>query len=172
MGALAMSSGWTKCRLCGGELTPTDNRAVGLHASCATRPEARRLGPAVPPVDGRRPAARGFTVADRSLIRSVSGYMPLRDLLRVLNERLVADLGPDAAPYTMEQLHAEVGQRTEPTHVDSWGGLRRLIAEARRSGVLAQVNLQVVDDFAVVFQLTAAQVTTLKDVIRHAKEGA
>jgi hypothetical protein len=36
--------------------------------------------------------------------------MPAQQLLEVLNERLVADFGPDEEPHTMEQLYAEIGE--------------------------------------------------------------
>lgn len=153
------------CRLCGGALEPGDDRVRQLHTSCALRPEARRLGPA-----GVTPGPRGFTAAEKSLIRNVSAFMPAADLLRLLNERLVADLGEGATPYTLDQLHAEIGGAGVTAKADEWGGLRRLVADARKSGVLDEITPAVIDDFAVVFRLTPAQVTTLKDVVLHAQE--
>ena len=51
---------------------------------------------------------RGFTEADKSLIRKIHGYVPAQQLLGILNDRLLTDLGPEAKPYTAEQLHAEM----------------------------------------------------------------
>lgn len=118
--------------------------------------------------DGPRP----FTAADRALIRRVHGYMPAAQLLEVLNERLHADLGPDEAPYTMEQLHAEIGELAgdAPEGGHDWASLRKLLAKARRDGVLDGITRQLIDDFAVVFSLSAAQVLRLQDVLLRAKE--
>lgn len=54
-------------------------------------------------------SARPFTVAEKGLIKKVHGFMPAQQLLDILNERLVCDLGPEATPYSMEQLYAEIG---------------------------------------------------------------
>jgi hypothetical protein len=43
--------------------------------------------------------------------------------------------------------------------------MRKLINQARRDGVLGQVNEQVINDFAVVFSLNTRQVLALKDVL-------
>ena len=54
-----------------------------------------------------------------------------------------------------------------------WGArpsVRKLLAQARRAGVLDQINEQVINDFAVVFQLNAKQVVELKDIVLGAKE--
>ena len=89
-----------------------------------------------------------------------------RMLLDLLNERLTSDLGPDAARYTMDHLHQEIGSGASgPVGTKDWGGLRRLMSQARRSGVLGRVSEQVIDDFAVVFQLNARQVMSLKDIV-------
>lgn len=157
-----------KCRLCTCLLDPnraSDDLGRQVCSECRTRPEARRLGPPSP-----RGVARDFTAADKSLIRSVQGYMPPRQLLAILNERLAGDLGPDAAPYTMEQLHAELQHIPTATSAGDWGGLRKLLAHARRDGVLELLDVQLIDDFAVVFSLSSAQVLRLKDVVLSAKE--
>ena len=41
----------------------------------------------------------------------------------------------------------------------------RLLAQARQSGVLQGINEQVIDDFAVVFQLNPKQVVQLKEIL-------
>jgi hypothetical protein len=114
---------------------------------------------------------RPFTVADKALIKRVHGYMPAQQLLEVLNERLVADFGPDEEPHTMEQLYAEIGEvDAPPADAHDWSSLRKLVARARRDGVLDKVTRQLIDDFAVVFSLNGRQVLQLHDVLLKAKE--
>src|SRR5438105_15539469 len=95
---------YTHCRLCGCGIGDEidDDPAKGLCAHCLERPEARRLGVAVAAPAARtpgaagttpRPPARDFTDAERSLIAHVSSFMPRKQLLDLLNERLVFDLG-------------------------------------------------------------------------------
>lgn len=116
--------------------------------------------------------ARPFTVAEKGLIRKVHGFMPTQQLLNLLNERLVCDLGEDAVPYSMEQLHTEIGDVTGgvPATGHDWPSLRKLIAKAERDGVLDAINEQTINDFAVVFSLNQKQVLVLKDIILQAKE--
>jgi hypothetical protein len=119
-----------------------------------------------------RDVPRAFTPADKSLIRKVYGYMPAQQLLELLNERLAADLGPEEPQHTMEQLYAELGEvDATPAEGHDWSSLRKLLAKARRDGVLDAVTRQIIDDFAVVFSLTSAQVLRLHDVLLRAKEG-
>jgi hypothetical protein len=146
-----------------------DDEAMGVCADCKDRPEAKRLGRVTSPssVRGQKRSAREFTEAERSLIRKVHGYMQPAQLLAILNERLVCDLGPDAMPYTMEQLHSDIGESSGSAKdgAKDWASLRKLMAKARRSGVLDKINEQVVHDFAVVFQLNAKQVMSIKDIV-------
>jgi hypothetical protein len=97
--------------------------------------------------------------------------MPAIDLLRTLNVRLIADLGADAPRYTLEQLHEEIGRIPTATSADDWSGLRRILADARTRGVLAQITPRVISDFAVVYQCSPAQLMRLRDVIANAPEG-
>ncbi len=168
-----------KCRLCRCALSEDeeDDVVAELCSSCKVRPEARRLGirladpvDVLSPATPSRPSAKGvrdFTPAEKSLIAKVHAFMPPQQLLTLLNERLFSDLGPDVDPYTPDQLHAAVaaaaGGAVQPT--SSWAGLRKLINQARRSGVLAQVTAQVIDDFAIVYGLNAKQVLVLKDTL-------
>jgi hypothetical protein len=165
-----------RCRLCGCQLAEWDNFDRRLCASCADRPEVKGQPPAksvslaapVPP----RPPARAFTPAEKGLIKSLHGALPVGELLRILNDRMRADLGPHATPYDIEQLHAELQAiAPAPTQDAGWAGLRRILGEARRSGVLGTITPQTIDDFAAVFQLAPAQLLHLKDVLAHAKEG-
>jgi hypothetical protein len=115
---------------------------------------------------------RAFTPAEKALIRKVHGYMPAQQLLDILNERLACDLGPDEPLHTMEQLYAEIGAAEGvPAGGHDWSSLRKLVANARRDGVLDAVTRQVIDDFAVVFSLSSGQVLRLHDVLLRAKEG-
>lgn len=165
-----------KCRLCRCKLNVDEGDDLDLHVcrSCKGRPEARRLGLGV--VSGRtRPgakSAREFTAAERDLIRKLHGFMLPPLLLNLLNERLRADLGPDALPYTMDQLYAEIGDAPTPAAGGGhdWPGLRKLLAAAERAGTLAAVNEQVIDDFAVVFSLNQKQVLVLKDILLQTQD--
>jgi hypothetical protein len=115
---------------------------------------------------------RAFTAAEKSLIKKLHGFMPAEQLLRILNDRLVCDLGSHAAPYTMEQLYTEIGDAAGavPAGGHDWASLRKLLAKARRDGVLASVSDQVIDDFAIVFSLNAKQVLRLKDILLNVED--
>jgi len=174
-----------RCRLCtcilGAE--DDDDESLALCAACKRRPEARRLGLPqlrdVPPSratsglpvpsvgSGPLTPAREFTEAERALIRKVHGFMPAQQLLALLNERLACDLGPDATPYSMDQLHAQIGSFAAPVPSGGhgWAAQRKLIAQARKAGVLDAVTEQVIDDFAVVFSLNPKQVLYLRDTL-------
>ncbi|GAO20883.1 MULTISPECIES: hypothetical protein [Comamonadaceae] len=175
-----------RCRLCtcilGAE--EDDDPSLALCGACKRRPEARRLGlgqpGASPPtapaaLAARAPSApaREFTEAERALIRKVHGFMPAQQLLALLNERLACDLGPDATPYGMDQLHAQIGTFTAaaPAGGHGWAAQRKLIAQARRSGLLAAITEQVIDDFAVVFSLNPKQVLCLRDTLLQPEDG-
>lgn len=164
-----------RCRLCTIILgtDPGDDVERQLCVDHANDPRAKHPRPVAVPSAGLSPAKapRPFTPADRSLIRNTHGYMPTTELLRILNERLHADVGPDVPDYTVEQLHAELRAIAVPTDgASSWAGLRQVLAAARRSGVLSSLTPQVLEDFAVVYQLSPAQLMTLRDVVRGAKE--
>ena len=155
-----------RCRLCGcridGDLDA--DRTVPACGSCKARPDAR---------EGRKPrAARAFTEADRSLIRKIHGYLPHAQLLGILNDRLRSDLGPDTAPYGMEQLHAEIAALpgSKPAGDHGWAGLRKLLAQAKRAGTLDRIDEQVINDFAVVFSLSPKHLMRLKDILLQPAE--
>lgn len=125
--------------------------------------------------DGSTPwkPSRGFTVADKGLIKKLHDILPAAQLLNLLNERLVADLGANAEPYTQEQLQevvALVGGKEATVGSLSWPDLRKLISQASRDGVLEQITEQVVNDFAVVFSLSPKQVVVLKGIVLESKE--
>lgn len=111
--------------------------------------------------------SRSFTEAEKSLIRKIHDYLPPLQLLAILNDRLRSDLGPDAQPYTIERLHAEIaalaGARPGGNH--GWAGLRKLLAQAKRAGTLELMNEQVVNDFAVVLSLSPKELMRVKDVL-------
>lgn len=164
-----------RCVLCGFALggSHDDDETSGVCGDCKLRPEAKRLGMRKAAGGSEaRSSAREFTEAERSLIKKVHGYMQPAQLLAILNERLMCDLGPDALPYTMDQLHAEIGVSVESPKggAQDWASLRKLLAAARRAGVLGKINEQVVDDFAVVFQLNAKQLMSIKDIVLRAGE--
>ncbi|CAN7773706.1 hypothetical protein LJR290_007668 [Variovorax sp. LjRoot290] len=183
-----------KCRLCHFSLKSEDGDdiAAGLCASCKTNPEAQELAPVsgtlntanatqpfasmVAAVTGEKVPVppRAFSEADLSLIRRIGAFMSAPKLLDILNERLACDLGSDDSPYTLEQLNMaiqEVHGAGNPASLGrDWPSVRKLLAQARRAGVLDQINEQVINDFAVVFQLNAKQVVELKDIVLGAKE--
>lgn len=109
--------------------------------------------------------ARSFTDAEMVLIRRIHGVLPPMQLLDLLNARLVADRGASVPAYTIEQLQRTIATLAKPPVEPGWSGLRKLIEQARASGVLAQINAQVIDDFAIVYSLNARQVVTLKDIL-------
>lgn len=119
----------------------------------------------------RTPTARDFTPAEKSLIRKVHGFMPADALLKLLNERLVADQGPDTIRYTMEQLFAEIGDAAGavPVGGHDWASLRKLLAKAKRDGVLDDIDEHVILNFAVVYSLNMKQYLTLKEIILKTK---
>lgn len=113
-----------------------------------------------------RDIPRPFTPGEKALIQKVHGYMPAQQLLDILNERLACDLGRDEQQHTMEQLYTEIGTADAvPAGGHDWSSLRKLLAKARREGVLNGITRQVIEDFAVVFSLTPGQVLRLQDVL-------
>ncbi|CAN7781904.1 hypothetical protein LJR175_008177 [Variovorax sp. LjRoot175] len=183
-----------KCRLCHFSLKREDGDdiATGLCASCKVSPEAVELAPApgvlngaiatqpfanmVAAVTGKKVPVlpRAFSEADLALIRKIGAFMPAPKLLDILNERLTCDLGSDEDLYTLEQLNTaiqEVHGGGDPASLGrDWPSVRKLLAQARRAGVLDQISEHVINDFAVVFQLNAKQVVELKDIVLGAKE--
>jgi hypothetical protein len=158
-----------KCLLCGCNIgtDPDADRTLGVCGTCKSRPEARQLK-----AGSGTAAKRGFTEAEKSLIRKTHGYIPAQQLLGILNERLRNDLGPNATPYTVEQLHAEITNITGSTanNGNGWAGLRKLLAHARTTGTLDLISAQIIADFAVVFMLTPNHVIRLKDVLLSREE--
>ena len=153
--------GARRCRLCGCNINGDHeaDRTIPACGSCKSRPDAR--------VSASPQATRAFTDADRSLISKVHGYMPRMQLLGILNDRLRSGLGPDVQPYTIEQLHAEIAALpgSKPGGEHGWGGLRKLLAQAKRAGTLDRINDQIINDFAVVFSLSPKHLMRLKDVL-------
>ena len=153
------------CKGCDNPFQPADldQASRGVCGAC--------LKPGARPIGKTRPCTllsghpRAFTPADKSLIDRVHGYMASSQLLELLNDRMRADIGGDAPPYTPQQLHVAIQSVQTLPPVDSWSNVRKQLAEARRNGVLDHVNDQLIDDFAVVFSLTAKQVLHLKDVL-------
>ena len=143
-----------------------------------TKPDARNiLASGSPPsrvglTAPRAATPRAFTAGEKSLIRKIHGHLPAEDLLRILNERLVCDLGSGAVAYTMEQLYTEIGDATGPAQAvgHDWASLRKLLAKAGRDGVLDSITAQVIDDFAVVYSLNMKQMLVLKDIVLRATE--
>jgi hypothetical protein len=195
---LAKATGHRRsCRLCTFTLKREDgdDLAAGLCSSCKRSPDATTLGlvPAktagAPSVAAAEPFAhmvtavtggtlpvppRAFSEADRALIGRIGAFMAPQKLLNILNERLACDIGSEDVAFSLEQLTAAIQEAhggSDPTALGrDWPSIRKLLAQARRAGVLDQVNEQVISDFAVVFQLNAKQVVELKDIVLDAKE--
>jgi hypothetical protein len=149
------------CLLCGCNIDADSEADFQLNAcgSCKSRPEAKRLHHPQPP--------RAFTDAEKALIRKIHGYVPAGQLLSILNDRLKADLGLEATPYTADQLHTEIASVSPPAvnAGTSWAALRKLLAKAERNGTLKLISERVIQDFAVVFSLSPKNVMRLKDVL-------
>jgi hypothetical protein len=152
-----------QCRLC----NDGDDSNARLCSSCKGRPEARRLGSDRTRQAKQSNAARDFTDAEKALIRKIHGYMPPAQLLGILNERLASDLGPDAMPYSMDQLYAEIGDVIGAASAGprDWPSLRKLLAQARCAGTLQATNEQVIQDFCIVYSLNSKQAMVLKDIL-------
>lgn len=118
------------------------------------------------------PKARDFTAADKALILRVHGYMNQFQLLGILNTRLTSDAGDNVVLYTIDQLRAEIASVASAVPADGhdWGSLRKMLAKARRAGILDTITEQVINDFAVVFSLNQKQVLTLKDIVLQGEE--
>jgi hypothetical protein len=141
--------------------------------------DAQRRAPGIPvkPIAGATSGtsakgAHNFTPADKAMIRRVHGYMNTLQLLGILNERLTCDVGHTDNPFTIEQLHAEIASVSSavPSNQNDWASLRKLLAKARRAGVLDLITEQTINDFAVVYSLNQKQVLTLKDTVLQAAE--
>jgi hypothetical protein len=185
---------YTRCRVCTCALGLDDDRTRGVCVDCANRPEGKRLlaravapgvtptaapsktaAPTAPPIAVAAPPPaqeRPFSPAEKSLIRHMHHVLPPADLLRVLNDRLQADVGPGVPLWTLEQVHAETTTLQRTSGASDWEGLRQIVRLARHGGVLDSITAEVINDFAMVFQLSSAQLMTLRDVIRSAKESA
>lgn len=150
-------------------LRPPPSEAVKRNSADTPRSKVATLPPR--PSSAPKPVGE-FTAADKSLIRKVHGYMSSLQLLGIINERLVCDHGSGVTPYTIEQLHAEIASVSSavPAGTGDWASLRKVLAKARRAGVLDAINEQVINDFAVVFSLNQKQVLSLKDILLQPQE--
>uniref|UniRef100_UPI003BEEDDBE hypothetical protein n=1 Tax=Burkholderia arboris TaxID=488730 RepID=UPI003BEEDDBE len=106
-----------------------------------------------------------FSDAEMVLIRRIHGVLPPAQLLDLLNARRVADRGAHAPALRLDQLLRTIATLAQPPAESGWSALRKLVEQARVSGVLDAVNAQVIDDFAIVYSLNARQVVTLKDIL-------
>ncbi|MEY2161396.1 hypothetical protein [Rhodanobacter sp. FW106-PBR-LB-2-11] len=125
-------------------------------------------GPFAPPAE-----PRPFTMADKALVRRMGNMLPAPLLLELLNDRLVADLGPDAPRYTEAMLSdavREISGGQAAAGGSDWASLRRVLAKARRDGLLQRLTTEIVEDFAVVFSLSPAQALRLRETILSAQD--
>ncbi len=152
------------CRLCRCKLVSSDNLDLQVCLDCNGRPEARRLGPPAMSQEGNAAPARELTELDLLLIRQLCPTVGRTKLLDILNERLRADLGPDAQPYSMAQLEPHLSS-VAITGAADFAALRMTLARARRTGLLDRITPQLIDDFAAVFMLAPGQVVQVKDAI-------
>lgn len=136
-----------------------------LELGGASGGQQRAIAANAPSTEGPSP----FAEADLSMIKKVGRFMQPETLLDILNERLIADQGRRVPRHTMEQLKQALqqahGEALASSGARDWLSLRRLLAQARQSGVLQAINEQVIDDFAVVFQLNPKQVVQLKEIL-------
>lgn len=174
------------CGMCEAKLTDDDLRSDDgrrtpngrrICTECRKRPDARAYTTPAPKPSGAERAAPeppAFTDSERSLIRNTYRFMGPEQLLDLLNDRLVADRGSAVARHTMMQVQkaiSEIGLSARDVAQGAWSDVRRRLAHARRDGVLHGVTEQTVDDFAVVFGATAAQVLRLKDALSTDLQG-
>src|SRR3546814_11476684 len=98
--------------------------------------------------------------------------MPHAQLPAILNERLMFDLGPDAAQYTLDQLSAQIGDQIQaaPAGGHDWGSLRKMLGKARREGLVDLIEAQVLTDFAVGFSLNSQKLLHMKKIRLQDKE--
>lgn len=153
-----------QCRLCRRGLRTREGDDLDLRACArckASRPN--QLNQALRSA-GVLPEDQQFSDAERALVERLHGVVPVQQLLDLLNTRRRAD-GLGQAEISADALAEEASRHCTPSHGTGWVSLRRVLAEARASGVLDRVTAQVVDDFAVVFQLSRGQVLQLKDVL-------
>lgn len=141
---------------CGNPLKTPSERREGECRACQRRGDTPR-------------PTEAFTVAERSLVQAMHQLMPSSELLKLINERRTADR-PTATPYTIDHLQEEIERLAKPSAGADFGGLRAVLAEARRTGLIDRMTPTLLHDFAVVFRLTTAQTTHLKDVVSHARE--
>lgn len=173
MAAAAPAATFLRCQACGIVLNASkgDNRETGRCATHLDTPVSTR--PAAPSTTHRTGATGGpppFTAADVSLIGSISSHLPATAVLKLLNDRLVADRGPGVPLHTLEQLQQQTAKSRSVNADGGWSAQRRILAAARTSGALQRITPQVIDDFAIVFRLSPAQVTHLRDVVASATE--
>ena len=144
--------------------------AVRRHSLDDATP-VRRASPSAAPVHSSA-KPRDFSAADKALIRRVHAYMNPLQLLGILNTRLTCDLGEGVSLFTIDQLRTEIASVSSavPAGGNDWGSLRKLLAKARRDGVLDGISEQTINDFAVVFSLNQKQLLTLKDTVLQAGE--
>ena len=57
-----------------------------------------------------------------------------------------------------------------PAGGNDWGSLRKLLAKARRDGVLEGIAEQTLNDFAVVYSISQKQLLVIKDTVLQAME--
>lgn len=157
-GTAALAERQLACRVCTVGFAPEslEDAQLLLCSGCRDRAKAAARG-------GEQSVPRAFSAGELSLIRKLHGRMPAQQILDILNERLVADMRDDEPPYSLADLRGAVS--TAASEPSGWASLRKRLAEARSTGVLDQVNEQLINDFAVVFSLSAKQVLQLKDVL-------
>lgn len=170
-GAPRSLSAVKRCGLCECRMAPEDPRNDFIKmicGDCKDHPEAESMGQTSKP-SGAGGLSPAFTAADKGLIGKLHRHLPAAQLLSILNERLEADRGTSTTPHTIEQLHSHLRELPDATAgANDWAGLRKTLAKARSEGTLSKINRSTLNDFAVVFSLSPAQVVRMKDVILDA----
>lgn len=142
-----------------------EGRLASPPNGAGSRPQMMAVCAAPPPPE--------INPAEKALIKRLHGVMSAAKLLELLNERRAADRESNTLRLTAEQLQAEITTVADLPSVSAgtdWAGLRKLLAEARRSGVLDAIDEQVLNDFAVVFSCSPKQLVSLKEIVLGAKE--
>ncbi len=123
----------------------------------------------IPP---RPPTALPFSPAELSLIGRVHGFLEPARLLELLNERRQADGKTGTAQVSFQQLQAEINKTAKVRPSNDFVSLRKAIRQAEKDGTRAAISEATIGDFAVIFQLNAKQVITLKELILQGEEDA
>lgn len=189
MGKAQAAASQSKCRDCGVSNVGTDpswDFENGICSDCTQRRVDRRRLARRTATEGagdvsarlgalQRPPTPQFpalTAAERSLISRLKTSLSVGRLLGVLNDRRAADGNDDYPLLTHAQLGAILASTNEAVPGartgGDWAALRKLLRSADRSGLLQRISPQLIEDFAIIYSLSPAQIIRLREIISDA----